>query len=72
MPFDGQIEATLTDPQPGSLSRTIRPDHCTRLEHLHYFGRDWLEDGFIGLIINAVSQWVVNGVVLAFASPNIP
>jgi hypothetical protein len=41
------------------------------LELLYYFGYDWLEDDFIGIIINAISQWVVNGVVLAFSSPNI-
>jgi hypothetical protein len=34
-------------------------------------GTYWLKDGFIGFVVNAVSQWVVHSIVLAFASPNV-
>lgn len=30
-----------------------------------------LENGLIGLVINPISEWVVNSIILAFASPNI-
>lgn len=34
-------------------------------------GTYWLENGFIGLVIDPISEGVVNSIVLAFASPDI-
>lgn len=34
-------------------------------------GTYWLENGFIGLVIDPISERVVNSIVLAFASPDI-
>jgi hypothetical protein len=30
-----------------------------------------LKNGLIGLVINPISEWVVNSIIFAFASPNI-
>lgn len=51
--------------------RTYLEHHCARRESLHDFPDDWPEDRFETLIIHAIVQWEVDGVVFALVRADV-
>lgn len=65
MALEGEVEATETITR--QRVGTALKHHCARTIPVHHFLDDGLENVLVALIVNAIPQWKIHGIVLALA-----
>ena len=80
--FKTTITTTMTDGWNGAINWTEGQVLCCRVlqsqefqkqqQPSSYLGHDWLKNGLIWLVVDAVAQREIDGVIFAFASTDVP